>query len=154
MQGFISYARQNEKRVQRLKNNLAPLERNGEVQFVDDHSILPGQEWDETIAKALEDARLILLCISDYFLSSNYIYDRELAAALAKHDAGTARVIPVILTYCDWQDLQISGRRLGELQAVPKDGKPIEGWRPATRGYADAARRIKKAVRQDLQAGP
>ena len=150
MQGFISYAHQNEKRVQRLKNNLAPLVKNGEVHFVDDHQILPGQVWDRVLARALADARLVLLCVSDYFLSSSYIYDRELSTAFRKHDEGTARVVPVILTYCDWQDLEIGGRRLGDLQAVPKGGKPIEAWRPVTRGYADAARRIKKAVRRDL----
>lgn len=150
MQGFISYAHQNEKRVERLKNNLAPLEKGGDISFFDDHQILPGQSWNQAIADALRAAQLILLCVSDYFLNSEYIYENELRTALAKHDAGTARVIPVILAYCDWKDLEIGGRRLGDLQAVPKEGKPIEGWRPVTRGYTDASRRIKQVVRHDL----
>lgn len=150
MHGFISYAHQNEKRVQRLKNNLAPLEKGGTIRFFDDHQILPGQAWDSTIAQALDRARLILLCVSDFFLNSDYIYETELNRALRKHDAGTARVIPVILTYCEWKELEIGGRRLGELQAVPQGGRPVEGWRPVTKGYADAARRIGQVVRHEL----
>ena len=75
---------------------------------------------------------------------------QELEAAFRKHDAGTVTVIPVILAYRQWKDLRIGSRRLGDLKAVPKDDRPIEGWRPVNRGYADAAKRIRRVVLGEL----
>ncbi|NER84274.1 MAG: hypothetical protein F6K42_33010 [Leptolyngbya sp. SIO1D8] len=38
------------------------------------------------------------------------------------------RVIPIILRSCLWQQVPVSDMRLGDLQALPKDAKPISQW--------------------------
>ena len=147
MKGFISYARENRRSVDRLRNNLRALERRGEIRFFDDHQVEPGDEWEETTARALSESDVILICVSDHLLGSEFIYRTEMMVAFEKHDAGTARVIPVILNYCCWEDYEVGGRELSSLQAVPTGGRPIQGWRPVEKGYTDAASQIKKVVR-------
>ncbi len=46
-----------------------------------------------------------------------------MARAMERHDAGEARVIPIILRPVDWE-----GSPFEKLQALPKDAKPITTW--------------------------
>jgi hypothetical protein len=43
--------------------------------------------------------------------------------AIECHNEGTARVIPIILRPCDWQDSPFS-----KLQVLLKEGKPVTLW--------------------------
>ena len=62
----------------------------------------------------------LLLLASPYFIASDYCYDIEMKRALERHHKGEARVIPVILHPCDWQNTPF-----GKLRATPPDGKPV-----------------------------
>jgi hypothetical protein len=68
---------------------------------------------------------------------------------MKRHEPGTARVIPVILRHCDWH-----GTPIGQLQALPKDGKPVVGWPDRDQAFADVARGIRAVVEEiaDLRA--
>lgn len=61
--------------------------------------------------------------ISASFIASDACYDQQMQRALQRHHNGTARVIPVILKPCDWQNGPFS-----PLQALPKEAKPIAQW--------------------------
>ena len=68
--------------------------------------------------------------------------------ALERHDAGEARVIPVILRPVDWHEAPFA-----RLQALPKDGKPITKWSSRDEGYQSVAVGIRKAV-EEIRAHP
>jgi hypothetical protein len=74
-------------------------------------------------------------------LASDYCYELEMRRALTRHDAGEARVIPVILRSVDWQ-----GAPFVRLQALPKDGKPVTSWANEDEAFTDVARGIRSAV--------
>ena len=154
IKGFLSYAHRNETRVARLKEHLSPLTRNRDLELWSDHIIQPGETWEKAIGDQLAKSQLVLLCVSSAFLASDYIYEKELKLAIARQQRGECYVVPVILEYCQWRVLKIGGLTLGDLQAVPTGGKPIEGWRPAGRGDADAAGRIMERVRSLQLAKP
>jgi hypothetical protein len=40
--------------------------------------------------------------------ASDYCFDKEMQRAMERHAAGTARVIPIIMKPCDWQDTAFS----------------------------------------------
>src|SRR5262249_7608956 len=61
--------------------------------------------------------------------------------ALARHEAGACRVIPVILRPCDWRDAPF-----GKLLAAPKDGKPITRWPDPDEAFLDGTQAIKSAL--------
>ncbi len=78
-----------------------------------------GTLWEQEIAEHLNSADLILLLISRHFMASDYCTGIEMKQALERHDAGTARVIPIILKPVAWKEI------LGSLQALPTEGKAI-----------------------------
>ena len=67
--------------------------------------------------------------------------------AMERHEAGEARVIPVILRPCDWHTTLF-----GKLQALPNEGKAVTKWQNRDEAFTDVARGIREAV-SDLSKG-
>ena len=61
--------------------------------------------------------------------------------ALARRNAGSATVIPIIVRTCDWHKTP-----LGELQALPKDAKPVQEWQSQDAAWTDVVRGIRAVV--------
>ena len=140
---FFSYSHKDETLRDFLATHLALLKRQGVLNEWHDRRIGAGAEWGKAIDENLEAADIILLLVSADFLASDYCYDIEMNRAMARHDAGEARVIPVVLRPCDWQ-----GAPFGKLQAVPKDAKPVTTWENQDEAFTDIARGIREAVEQ------
>jgi hypothetical protein len=80
-------------------------------------------------------------------MASRYCRDVEVKRAMERHEAGTARVVPVILRSVDWRSAPF-----GKLAALPKDGKPVATWKNRDEAFADIARGIRE-VANSLAAG-
>ena len=87
-------------------------------------------------------ADLFLLMVSPDFIASSYCVERELQRALERHDAGEARVVPIIVEPCDWAAMP----QLRRLKAVPKDGEPISEWANANNAYLNVVQEIRRIV--------
>jgi len=70
--------------------------RGGLIATWNDQDILAGEEWDEEIRFKTEQADLIFLLVSAHSLNTDYIWNVEIEAAMRRHEARTARVIPII----------------------------------------------------------
>lgn len=145
---FISYSRKDEAQMRELERHLQPLKRSQLVESWHDGYLIPGDEWEPQIKAQLEQAQIILLLISVDFINSDYCYNIELRKAIARHKAKDACVIPVILRDCMWEDMTISDMCLGELQALPKDAKPVGNWENPDKAFANVARGIRKRIQQ------
>lgn len=143
-QVFISYAHKDEALLGELSAQLKILERNGLIAHWHDRKIVPGEEWDHRIKSELESADIILLLVSHDFINSDYCWGVEVERAIARHQAGTACVIPIILRDCLWQDAPFA-----KIQGLPKDMLPVVDWPSRDAAFADVARGIKRAV-EDL----
>lgn len=135
---FISYSQNDKALLQEFLAHLSPLKRNGKISSWHDREILPGDEWDGTIKEELQTADIILLMISATFLSTDYIWDVEIAVAMERHARGNARVIPIFLKPCKWEDAPFS-----KLNGLPSKGKPVsshsdrdEAWLEVVNGIA------------------
>ena len=124
------------------------MKKQGFISSWHDHKIIAGTEWVGEIDAHLNTAQIILLLISADFLASTYCYDIEVKRAMERHNAGEARVIPIILRHCDWHHAPF-----GKLQALPTDGKPVESrnWHDKDEAFYDITQGIRKAV-EDLQS--
>src|SRR5437667_12495694 len=100
---FYSYAHADESLRKKLEDHLSLLRREGYISEWHDRMISPGNLWAQEIDEHLKGARIILLLISSSFIASDYCYGIELQEAMRKHAAGEARVIPIILSECDWE---------------------------------------------------
>jgi len=140
---FYSYAHEDEELRDELEKHLSILKRKGVIQGWHDRRIGAGREWEDEIDTHLNTAHVILLLISADFLASDYCYDVEMKRAMERHQAGEARVIPVILRPCDWEDALF-----GKLQALPMDAQPITSWPNRDEAFLDVARGIRGAVEE------
>ena len=143
---FISYAHKDETDKDELVIHLANLKRQGKIRAWQDRDIEAGTEWHEEIRQQLETAEIILLLITPRFIASDYCFDLEMQRAVERHNQGTARVIPIMVKPCDWQETPFS-----KLQVLPKDAKPISTWSDRDQAFLDVVQGIRKTV-ESLQA--
>jgi hypothetical protein len=138
---FMSYAHEDEAMKTELDKALIMLKRSNKIEVWQDRELLAGQEWDKTIKDEISGADIILLLISVDFNNSQYIWDKELAVAMQRHENGDARVIPIILRECEWQDMPY-----GKLQALPGGAIPVQKFARADEAYTDIAKGIRGVV--------
>jgi len=103
--------------------------------------ITAGDEWRQVIDSSLDTADCVLLLITPDFLASDYCYSIEMERALKKHQEGRFLVIPVIVRPADWQHT-----RLGDLQVLPKNGKPVVEWASRDRAWLNVAEGLRLAL--------
>lgn len=144
---FFSYSHKDEALRDQLEAHLSLLRNQGLIDVWYDRRIIAGDALDNTIFRELETADIILLLISSDFLNSTYCFAREMNRAMERHNAGTARVIPVILRHCDWQSAPF-----GSLLAAPRDAKPVVSWPDQDEALADVAKQVRRAVESLLSA--
>jgi hypothetical protein len=140
---FFSYSHVDENLRDQFEIHLAGLQRQRLISSWHDRRITAGENFGDAIDQHIDTADVILLLVSPDFIASDYCYEREMKRALEKHERGDARVIPVILRPCDWQDLPF-----GKLLATPKDGKPITKWPNIDEAFQDVVTAIKGALKR------
>ena len=144
---FVSYAHEDETLKKELDKYLKALRRSTKITVWNDRELIAGQEWDGAIMSELGRADIILLLVSVDFNASDFIWDKELAAAMKRHDEGSARVVPIILRKCDWRKLPYA-----KLQALPRNARPVLDYPNRDDAFTEIAEGIAKLV-DSLLAG-
>lgn len=115
---FLSYASSDRSQVQKLYEHLVGLETDP---WLDVENLLPGQDWKMEIQKALDDADVILLCLSKQSVSKEGYVQKEMRLALDRGlemPEGEIFLIPARLEECElpfrlrdyqWVDLFTEG---------------------------------------------
>jgi len=101
---FISYAHQDNIYFKILINRLRPLLNKRENYYWNiwfDEKIDIGRNWDSVIQKKLQNADIIMLLVSNNFLSSDYIRKRELKYCIEKCNADKLILFPILLAPCN-----------------------------------------------------
>src|SRR5947209_8074692 len=147
---FYSYAHEDEPLRKELEKHLASLHQQGFIAGWHDRMISAGTEWEHQIDSHLNTAPIILLLISASFIASKYCYSIEMKRALERHEAGEARVIPIILRHVYWRSMPF-----GKLQVLPTDGNPVDSshWHNHDEAFADIVEGIHKVI-EELPAMP
>ena len=140
---FFSYSHKDEELRNELEVHLSMLKRQGLIRAWHDRRIAAGEDIHSSISAELEEADIILLLVSANFLASDYCYDKEMERALEKDSEGSAKVIPVILHPCDWQNAPF-----GHLRATPLDGNPVSMFPNKDEALSQIARDIRAAVKK------
>jgi TIR domain len=138
---LFSYAHEDEGLREKLESHLSQLKRDGLIEAWHDRRIGAGHDWQKEIDDRLSTCQVILLLLSADFLASEYCWGVEVKRALERHGSGMARVIPVILRPVDWERSP-----LAQLQALPRDGKPVTTWKDCDEALLDVALGIRAAV--------
>jgi len=138
---FVSYAHADEALKSELDKVLKVIKRSGKVDVWQDRQLGAGDDWDQTILAELARANIILLLISVDFNASDFIWDKELALAMQRHEAGMARVVPIILRPCQW-----TGLPYAKLQALPRNARPVTDYGNRDDAFTEIALELEKLV--------
>jgi hypothetical protein len=144
---FLSYAHEDETLQKEFSKGLGALKREGIIAVWWDGEIQPGNNWNEDIARELDAADLIVLLVSSAFLDSTFCYDKEMRRAVERHDVGTARVVPIIVSDCYWQPAPFA-----KLQGLPKGMKPVDDGIRTKRQRASVWTEVAKGIHQATKA--
>jgi predicted acylesterase/phospholipase RssA len=97
---FLSYAHKDGEWRERLVRILDPYG----LAIWTDENIDPGEQWDLEIKKGLRATRIAILFLSDDFLKSDYIQNKELAHFFDPKNQ-EIRKLPVLIKECNWRDI-------------------------------------------------
>lgn len=97
---FLCYAPDDRPAIRNLYKRLLKM---GLRPWLDEENILPGQDWNHEIKKAIEDSLLVLLCISNKSISTTGHVQKEIKFALDVADEypfGEIFIVPARLENC------------------------------------------------------
>lgn len=134
---FVSYAREDEQLKDRLLGRLRSFEIDGTLSIWHDRKLVAGETFDREIREQIEAADFVLLLVSRPFLESAYCA-LETNMAMARE---RARVIPVILEDCEWQE-----QPFRKFNAVPTDGRAVASWPGEEQAFDDIVAHVARAV--------
>lgn len=146
---FYCHAEEDTTHLLELDRHLALLRASGIIETLAPGRIEPGRNRNAEIARQLEAAEIILLLLSVDLVASSLVYEGQIQQAMTRQQAGTARVIPLLLREADY-----TGAAFAKLVALPRDGKPISNRPRAERdtAWAEIARHIRAMATEIAEA--
>lgn len=141
---FCSYAHEDAKLREQFERSISHLMQERLIEVWHDGEIVPGKEWRAEIDRELATADLIILLVSPDFMQSSFINEVELKQAIERHEAGKARVIPVIL-----RPVSTLGA-LSKLEALPRKAKPVTLWKNRDSAWVDVAKGLERVLKDML----
>jgi hypothetical protein len=118
---FVSYSHKDKKWMNRLVNHLKVFELEGLLVVWVDKQIKGGQDWHELLHRAMLEARVAVLLVSNNFLRSEFIRKEEVPRLFNAHCADGMRIVPVIALPCTWDIV----KWLARIQVLPENAEPL-----------------------------
>jgi TIR domain len=140
---FISYSHKDAAWLAKVKDYLKPLEDQGFIQIWDDTNLRPGSEWLEEIKRSLESAQVAVFLITQNFLTSQFIVQKEFPVLLDKAKNRGCLIFWIAVSASTVLDSELS-----RFQAANDPNKPLDTLpQPAQNTVLkDIYERMKKAI--------
>lgn len=142
---FVSYSHVDDEHKNDLLAHLDPLRRIGLISVWHDGKLVAGDDWGKEIAEQIDAADVVLLLVSANFLMSDFCYSDEMKRAVQRHMARECVVVPVILRPCDWKHAEFA---ISEIQALPKNAKPVTIWQNRDEAFMSVAEGLKPLIQR------
>ena len=128
---FLVYARSDGVAVHRLYKRIL---KDGAKAWMDVEKILPGQDWQYEIRKAIHQSDIVIVCLSKQFIKQGGYRHEELRIALEKANSapdGEIFIIPARLEMCN----------------VPE---PLRRWQRVDLFEADGHKNLMSALKKQV----
>ena len=146
---FVSYSHKDEIFRDEFRGALTPYERTRILNVWDDTCIVPGQNWEDEILAKLTTAQIVVLLLSNDFIGSDYIFQKEMQVARERDKAGGCAIVPIVVRACRFDRLQ-----LGQLQAILPNGKPIKQNKDRDAAWLEVTKQLDKVIARFMEGGP
>lgn len=144
---FVSYAREDRAWLEWFKLQLTPYLQNvhQELELWDDSRIAAGAQWEAEIEQALQHCNVAVLLVSEHFLGSEFIRQRELPALVRRAGQKELRLLWCCVSPCAYE-----ATPLQRFQAVVNPAEPLVALPPARQGAVllEVARAVRDAALQ------
>jgi len=117
---FICYSSSDHQFYELLLTHLLPLRQQHLLELKYSRKIGMGAEWRQNIHPGITSARLILLLISQDFISSGYTSDAEMQQALKRYERGEVSIIAILVRPALWENTP-----LRNLPFLPARKQPV-----------------------------
>ena len=137
MKLFLSYAREDQQRVEPIYNLIRDF---GHVPWMDIFNLVAGVEWQAQIEKEIRNSDMFLIFLSRHSVSKRGVLQREIKAALRKAEEylpGDIYIVPIRLEDCEAPDA------LGKYQWIDSTGSD---WETKLRRAIEEARRQRGSL--------
>jgi predicted ATPase len=146
---FISYAHEDARWFDETgAHGLIPWLRDSlrrpDIAFWYDPHLQPGEEWRSRILEEIARSHVVLLLVSESFLSSDFIKQVELPAIQARVEQGQAIVLPLLLEPCNYQENAWVCSR----QMLPAQAQPLTDFIESDQQWAHVRYEILQAVKR------
>lgn len=140
---FISYSHKNMKYKEKLLISLEALKQSYNIEAWHDGMIDAGGNIDDSVKKAMNNANIVLLLVTDSFMASHYCIKVELNNAIKREQQGKCIVVPVM-----FQETVLSDTlSFVKHNRIPEDGKPIAtGFKNQNQGCTHAVNMLKDMI--------
>ncbi|NWF71410.1 MAG: toll/interleukin-1 receptor domain-containing protein [Chloroflexi bacterium] len=138
---FISYSHEDKTWLERLQKMLKPLLKNNPISVWDDTQIRAGAKWKDEIEKALNNARVAVLLVSDNFLASDFIGDKEVPHLLEAAQKKGLAILWVLISDCLWRETEIANYQAVQRPPVPLDSLEESEVKTALRTVCEEIKR-------------
>jgi hypothetical protein len=128
---FLLHARSDEEAVCRLYRRLI---RDGADVWLDREKLLPGQDWQFEIRKAIQGSDIVIVCLSKRFNKQGGFRHEELRITLEQANSlpeGETFLIPARLEKCEMPE-------------------PVRRWQRADLFEADGYKQLIRALRHEI----
>lgn len=140
---FISYSSKDADLMNELLVQLKVLTISDKnIDFWQDGLLDPGLKWDEEIKEKLHAAHIVLMLISAYFLTSDYVWNIEVQKTLERQEKNEVTAIPIILRPCAWMQTPIV-----QFQALPRKGRPITDFPDRNTALLEVVNGVYRVIR-------
>jgi hypothetical protein len=152
---FVSYSHEDADQLTELWKFLEPLQRDGLIDAWADTRLKEGEQWAAEIDAALDAAGAAVLVISQAFLASRFIAEREVPRLLARSAQGRLTILPVFLSPSTVEHTSYSYTHPGTGEALratlaefqgfgtPKKTLKDMRWSPRQKEYAKIEARLR-----------
>lgn len=137
---FISYAHEDLYIVQEFRTCMVGLERNNLISVWFDERLEAGR-WDDQIRHELMTSDIVLFFVSDAFLRSDYIMNKEVPETLKRATDGYCHLIPIILS-----GLDIDTTPFADFTVFPSRARPVLDWDSRADAWDSVIGAIRRTV--------
>ncbi len=138
---FVSYSRKDNALLDQLRAALVPYERIGTLHIWADMLTEPGEKWESEIVDHLDNAQIVILLLSNDFLSSSYCMDVEFPRVRVREKKGECTIVPIVVRACRYDLLKI-----GEIQAIVPGGKPVDEHEKPDRAWHEVTKELDRVI--------
>ncbi len=136
---FIGYAHNDRAFADTLLNYLTRLEQQEQLEVWDETKMNQYEDWQTVLFNRFAESHTIILLVSRYLLNSPFIQYPTVLEALRQAYLCETRVVPIILSTCNWSVLDFC-----KAQVLPKGFVPIERTLYPSRTWTMIAKRIEE----------